>query len=489
MTLKVQHKRSAVKGKAPLPADLEYGEIAVNYEATDPALYIKDSADAIRKIGNQPAATETVAGIVELATAAETTTGTDATRAVHPAGLKVELDKKANLASPTFTGTPAAPTAAVGTNTTQVATTAFVHAADKWTRTGTTLSPATAGDTIQGNLVPTNGAFGTRNRIINGDMRIDQRNAGASVTVTSGGGYIYATDRFINFNSTGANYTAEQVEDGPAGFYQSTKLTFASAISLTTQNEATYQQIIEGNNLIDLGLGTANALTFTVSFWVKSSFTGTFSIGFANDGGTRAYATTYTINAANTWEYKTVTIPGDTTGTWNRTNGAGLFVRWIIAGGSNFNVSSNNAWETRSGAFNASNGIYGTKAIGSASSIATGSTFFITGVQLEPGTVATPFERRSYGQELALCQRYFESHASSTYPIISCTFDPSPKESYATWSFAVTKRAAPTLAVSSGSWAIAPDTITPGVSSVQFRKADNYFYLNPGSAVTASAEL
>ena len=145
MTLKVQHKRSAVASKAPLPADLEYGEIAVNYEKTDPALYIKDSDNVVRKIGTQPAATETAAGIVELATAAETTTGTDATRAVHPAGLKVELDKKANLASPTFTGTPAAPTAAVGTNTTQVATTAFVEAARLWDSTPTTLSPRTAG--------------------------------------------------------------------------------------------------------------------------------------------------------------------------------------------------------------------------------------------------------------------------------------------------------------------------------------------------------
>ena len=104
MTIKIQHKRSAVKDKAPLPADLEYGEIAVNYEATDPALYVKDSADAIRKIGEQPAATEAAKGIVELATAAETTTGTDATRAVHPAGLKVELDKKVDLAGGTMTG-------------------------------------------------------------------------------------------------------------------------------------------------------------------------------------------------------------------------------------------------------------------------------------------------------------------------------------------------------------------------------------------------
>ena len=129
MAPKIQHKRSAVAGKAPLPADLEYGEIAVNYEATDPALYVKDSANVVRKIGTQPDATEAVKGIVELATAAETTTGTDNTRAVHPAGLKVELDKKAPLANPALTGVPTAPTAAVGTNTTQLATTAFVKAA------------------------------------------------------------------------------------------------------------------------------------------------------------------------------------------------------------------------------------------------------------------------------------------------------------------------------------------------------------------------
>ena len=131
----IKLKNSQVKGKAPLAADLDVGgELAVNHHADDPGLFLKDTAGNVRKIAGVGSistvdATETAKGIVELATAAETTTGTDATRAVHPAGLKVELDKKANLASPTFTGTPAAPTAAAGTNTTQVATTAFVHAA------------------------------------------------------------------------------------------------------------------------------------------------------------------------------------------------------------------------------------------------------------------------------------------------------------------------------------------------------------------------
>jgi hypothetical protein len=187
MTLKVQHKRSAVAGKAPLPADLEYGEIAVNYEATDPALYIKDSANAVRKIGTQPDASETVKGIVELATAAETTTGTDATRGVHPAGLKVELDKKATKTVTSDTA-PANPKdgdlwydsvggelyvwydsddagAAAGTwvqanpQPTPKQATASVAGVDVklWKKTGTTLEPETANDglKVNGNVFAT----------------------------------------------------------------------------------------------------------------------------------------------------------------------------------------------------------------------------------------------------------------------------------------------------------------------------------------------
>lgn len=296
--------------------------------------------------------------------------------------------------------------------------------------------------TFAGTAVPSSSFL--RNRIINGDMRIDQRNNGASVTITTGGGYIYPVDRFGNFNNSGTNYTAEQVEDAPAGFYQSTKLTFGSAITLTTQNEITFFQIIEGNNVVDLGWGSASAQTITVSFWVKASFTGTFSIGFSNDGGTRTYATTYTISAANTWEYKTFTIPGDTSGTWLKTNGQGLYVRWNIVAGSNFQVSANNAWATRAGAYNAADSIYGTKAIGAASSISAGATWQVTGVQLEVGTAATPFERRQYGQELLLCQRYYQISKGNVY-IGSATSISVPVPYFATM------RGTPTAALSGGS--------------------------------------
>jgi hypothetical protein len=302
-------------------------------------------------------------------------------------------------------------------------------------------------------------SLGFRNRIINGDMRIDQRNAGASVTITTGGGYIYPVDRFGNFNNSGTNYTAEQVEDAPAGFYQSTRLTFGSAISLTTQNEATFFQIIEGFNVADLGWGAAGAQAITVGMWVKASFTGTFSIGFCNDGGTRVYATTYTISAANTWEYKTFNIPGDTSGTWLKTNGAGLFVRWNIVAGSNFNVASNNAWATRTGAYNAADGIYGTKAIGSATSISAGSTWQITGVQLEAGSVASPFERRDYGRELMMCQRYLPAFLGGSNAFFGSALNST--QQYVSVNFPVQVRAAPTgLVVSSASHFTAGDYIS-----------------------------
>jgi hypothetical protein len=347
-----------------------------------------------------PDATETVKGIVELATAAETTTGTDATRAVHPAGLKVELDKKANLASPTFTGTPAAPTAAVGTNTTQVATTAFVHAADKWTRTGTTLSPATAGDTIQGNLVPTNGAFGTRNRIINGDMRIDQRNDGASVNNIAGG--LVTLDRWSAYGAQAAKFSTQRNLNSvtpPSGFTNYLGVSSLAATSVGASEFYGIYQVIEGFNASDFAWGTATAQAVTASFWVRSSLTGTHSGNVISYGTTVSYVFAFTVSAANTWEYKTVTIPGPTVGTWNTNNGGGPQIF--------FNLGSGSSVSTAPGSWSTSAINWG--ATGAVSVVATnGATFYITGVQLEPGTVATPFERRSYGQELALCQRYFQ---------------------------------------------------------------------------------
>ena len=234
---------------------------------------------------------------------------------------------------------------------------------------------------------------GTRNRIINGDMRIDQRNAGAAVTTTSS----YTVDRFVMFKDTAAlGMSAQRVNEGPPGFTNSLKLTVTTAATTGTAEANSISHYIEGHNVSDLGFGTASAGSFTISFWVRSSATGTFGGGLGNDAANRWRAFSYVISSANTWEFKSVTIPADTTGTWLTDAGIGLRVYFSIGAGSSFSGSTS-SWDTGTSV----------SATGATSITNTlNATWQITGVQLEPGTVATPFERRSYGQELALCQRY-----------------------------------------------------------------------------------
>jgi hypothetical protein len=165
------------------------------------------------------------------------------------------------------------------------------------------------------------------------------------------------------------------------------------------------RQIIEGFNIADLAWGTASAQSVTLSFWVRSSLTGTFGGALQNDASNTSYPFTYAISVANTWEQKTLTIAGDTTGTWLTTNAGGIHVVFGLGAGSTYSGTA--------GSWSGSNFL---SATGATSVVGTnGATFYITGVQLEPGSVATPFERRSYGAELALCQRYFEkSYAQET---------------------------------------------------------------------------
>lgn len=247
--------------------------------------------------------------------------------------------------------------------------------------------------------------FTMRNRIINGDMRIDQRNAGAAVTPTTSGTW-YGVDRWQAPVTQSSKFTLQQSTDTPVGFRNSLKVTSTSAYSVTGNDYFALLQQIEGYNVADLGFGTANAATVTLSFWVKSSLTGSFGASLENYAQNRCYSFAYTVNAANTWEYKTVTIAGDTMGTWYTDNLGGMLI-WFGLGASGTRVGTAGAWGTQSGA--------GLQPSGTVSVVGTnGATFYITGVQIEAGTAATPFENRPYGMELALCHRYYYRMKAAT---------------------------------------------------------------------------
>jgi len=242
--------------------------------------------------------------------------------------------------------------------------------------------------------------YGFRNRIINGDMRIDQRNAGASSGNISAGTTTYTLDRWSFFSgNTSAVATIQQDSSAPADFTNSLKISVATAdSSVAAEDRARLVQRIEGYNFADLNYGSANAKTLTLSFWVKSNVTGTFSVVFYNGANNRSFLKNYTIDVADTWEQKTITINGDTTGTWLTTNGIGLNLAFNLMSGTN-HENTENVWQ-------AVPAPYGTSSQANLFS-STSNTFYITGVQLEVGTVATPFERRPFGTELALCQRYY----------------------------------------------------------------------------------
>jgi len=238
-----------------------------------------------------------------------------------------------------------------------------------------------------------------RNRIINGDMRIDQRNAGASVTPPANTVY-YTTDRWKYYLTQSSKLTAQQNAGSvtpPTGFTNYLGTTSSSAYSVISSDIFTVYHAVEGYNVADFGWGSANASTITISFWVRSSLTGTHSGAIQNSANNRSYVFTLTVNSANTWEYKTVTIAGDTSGTWLTTNGIGLSLYFNLGSGSTYSTTAD-SWQA--GNFIAATGA--TSVVGT-----NGATFYITGVQLEVGSVATPFERRPFGTELMLCQRYY----------------------------------------------------------------------------------
>jgi len=350
---------------------------------------------------------------------------------------------------------------------------------------------ANSGNTTQINgMTPTADSLqGFRNRVINGSMVIDQRNAGASV---AGNQSAFAVDRFPIEATQSSKMTAQQNAGSvtpPDGFRNYLGITSSSAYSVVSTDLFTVRQIVEGFNTADLGFGTANAQTVTLSFWVRSSLAGTFSGVIANGTSTRNYPYTYAINAANTWEYKTITVPGDTSGTWGTDNGRGIQVRFTLGVGSNF-LGTAGVWT--------SSEVYGVS--GATSLVGTnGATFYITGVQLEAGSVATPFERRPFGTELALCQRYYyritPSGAANKIGVGYCETTTTTE---ALTFFPVTMRTAPTALEQSGtagdySVRIAGSSITcsavPTFQDVGVNVANSRFTVSSGLTAGAGCFL
>ena len=283
-----------------------------------------------------------------------------------------------------------------------------------------------------------------KNRIINGAMVIDQRNSGASVTPTAVATWNYTIDRWAAIISVASKFSVQQNAGSvtpPTGFTNYLGVTSLSAYSLSSGDYFWLEQPIEGYNTSDLAWGTANAQTVTLSFWVYSSLTGTFGGSLTNSGNNYSYPFTYTISSANTWTKISITISGPTAGTWNTTNSQGIRVRFGLG------VATNNSGTA--GSWAAANYV---SATGATSVVGTnGATFYITGVQLEQNTSATPFERRLYNQELANCQRYYQKvsgSASYTFPYVCNVSNMSPTITVGTVVFPTSMRAAPTISFS-----------------------------------------
>ena len=344
---------------------------------------------------------------------------------------------------------------------------------------------ASTNATVAGTLAM--GSSFKRNRIINGDMRVDQRNAGASGTATG-----YTVDRWY-YNASQSSKGTWQQDAGavtpPVGFVDYLGFTSSSAYSVLTGDFFFFFQAIEGLNVADLGWGTANAKTVTLSFWARSSLTGTFGGSLRNSAANRSYPFAYTINSANTWEYKTVTIAGDTSGTWLTTNGVGMYVTLAYGAGATYSGTA--------GAWAAGNLL---SATGATSVVGTnGATFYITGVQLEVGSVATPYERQIYSEQLAQCQRYYQVYGGSDGYLIGGNVN-AASDQYSMVIFPVKMRASPT-ATSSGTWTTSNVTTTkPSINTVSASSACVYgstsasgnWYFQANSSddtLTFSAEL
>jgi hypothetical protein len=360
----------------------------------------------------------------------------------------------------TFTSAPSAGTSNVYVRYLSTTTQAI-------TPSQNTVSWSTLDSNVQGDL-----GISFKNRIINSNMAIDQRNAGASVTPTTG---VYTLDRWLAAAYSASSKFSVQQNAGsvtpPAGFTNYLGVTSLSAYSISSSDFLSMIQSIEGYNAADLGWGTASAKTVTLSFQVRSSLTGTFGGALSNLDGTRSYPFSYTISAANTWTPVSVTIVGDTSGTWNTTNGVGIQLKIGIGVGSTYSGTAG-AWA----------GANYFSTTGAVSVVGTnGATFYLTGVQLEVGTQATTFTTAggSYGAELALCQRYYQQYGgtSSQYYFWGPAYDASNIYNVNPYTLPVVMRVAPTITNTTISGFITGDGLgnNPVLTSITWSSAPQSF--------------
>jgi hypothetical protein len=268
-----------------------------------------------------------------------------------------------------------------------------------------TITDASGGSTasINGLTPQASNMAATFNRIINGAMTIAQR--GASLTNPNG----YTLDRWLVGTATGTT-VVQQSTNVPSAEDFSYSLYFNQGATTWSPTGAGYSAIaqsIEGYNVADLRFGTANAKTTTLSFWVYASLTGTYNVALSNStsanfsaGATRSYVTTFTVASSNTWQKVTITIAGDTAGTWaGATNAAGITLIFSLGSSSDYNTATTDAWQT-------GNYVQTSGAVSLAANA--NSTFYITGVQLEAGSTASPFAHENYSDTLRKCQRYYQ---------------------------------------------------------------------------------